>query len=74
MGKKAKERLYTDTPPKFTPNKLIVNFLEQVALHDTSRARLKRRYEAILLEDELILRLTFKGGKTHIENRKNKHR
>ena len=74
MGKKAKERLYTDTPPKFTPNKLIVNFLEQVAARAKSRTGLKWRYEAILLEDELILRLTFKGGKTHIENRKDKHR
>ena len=74
MGKKAKERLYTDTPPKFTPSKLNVSFLECAAARAKSRTGLKWRYEAISLEDELILRLTFKGGKTHIENRKNKHR
>ena len=43
MGKKAKEWLYTDSPPKFTPNKLIVNFLECVAARAKSRTRSPRK-------------------------------
>ena len=37
MGKKAKERLYTDSPPKFTPSKLNVSFLENVTTYAKTR-------------------------------------
>ena len=66
MSESAPERLYTDSPPKFTPNKLIVNFLEQVALHDTSRARLKRRCQAVLFANEPNFMID-------IQRRKNTH-
>ena len=61
MGKKAKERLYTDTPPKFTPNKLIVNFLECVA------ARAKPRRGARAGNVAHIDFANFKIGRTRLK-------
>ena len=66
MSKKVKEWLYTDTPPKFTPSKLNVNFLERVAPAGISRTGFNGGIKPFLLANEPNFTID-------IQRRKNTH-